>query len=93
MLGFGSSSCRLFAVVRVEGGDLPVVPDRICTDDYGPQDLAAGESRVESFLWHGSVYRDDGTEQLEPGTYRVHGKAGPFVGHAFVTIEIEKPQE
>lgn len=88
LLGIGSSSCWMSAVVRIDGVDLPIVDDRICTQDVAGQELAAGASRVESFSWSGTVIGDTGFEQLEPGTYRVYGKAGEFLSESFITIEV-----
>jgi hypothetical protein len=86
--GYGSSSCQLGAVVRVDGNDCRVVESRPCTADIMPLELGPGEQRTEEFEWSGEVLIGAVRQLLPPGVYELRGQAGDALSPP-VTIEVK----
>jgi hypothetical protein len=86
--GTGSSSCTLGGAVRVGGTWLPILAERICTEDMAEQGLDPGKARTEAFSWFGAVRRNGRTEFLPAGTYEARGEAGSVGVSRAVTITI-----
>jgi hypothetical protein len=74
--GRGSSSCQLGALVLTDMGEHRVDVGRLCTEDFGPQGLAQGESRTEQWPWAGEATIDGMTSSLLLNTYGVVAVAG-----------------
>jgi hypothetical protein len=74
--GSGSSSCQLGLVVVDATGQRHNIDFRVCTEDLVEQGLDPGESRVETFLWGGTIVVDQEMQTLPSGQYRVIGVAG-----------------
>ena len=92
--GPGSSSCQLGAVVRIGRAELQAPGSRACTDDLVEQGIDPGETRTETWRWDGWIVDEDGVRtELPPGRYQVAGAAGPWTGHATVTITISQLQQ
>jgi hypothetical protein len=89
--GASSGSCAHAASVRVGSEEYWVVDTRICTQDAPTLRLDPGESRVESWEWGGSIWRNERIELLPPGRYMVRGAAGMWTSANEVEIEIVRP--
>lgn len=85
--GSGSSSCRLFARVTVDGADHPVPAFEICTADMVTYTLDPGASDTQTKTWDGTIGRDGEPEPLPVGTYEIHGLGGETTSE-HVTIEV-----
>ena len=92
--GPGSSSCQLRAAVVVAGIEFRTPEIRGCTADLAEQGVDPGETRIEAWVWDGTIFDKEGNRvQLPPGSYKLAGAAGPWVGDASVTITIkQQPQ-
>ena len=73
--GSGSSTCRLWAVVLVEGHELLTVPMPFCTCDFVNYHIEPGETDTQVDVWNGQVW-DQGIIDLPAGEYGVVGVAG-----------------
>jgi hypothetical protein len=76
--GSGSSSCQFGLVVEDASGTRHNIDFRVCTRDLVEQGLDPGASRIEKFLWGGTIVADQETQPLPPGQYRVIGVAGQY---------------
>ena len=88
LLGRGSSSCQLAAVVQIGSQQYRVAELRPCTADMVEQWLEPGESLIERWEWDGRILRDHAGELLPPGKYRAWGVAGKWTSRSAVEIEV-----
>lgn len=88
-LGYGSSSCILFALVEVEGETYAMYMERACLADYTNQLLAPGGERVESWTWYGDVWLRGERQTLPAGSFEIFPRVAKLTGDGIV-IEIEE---
>lgn len=86
--GEGSSSCQLSAVVLIDTDQFPI-DLRMCTMDLVPQELAAGETRTESWVWHGEFLVQGALDTLPHGEYRIQATAGSAAQSNLRTIRVD----
>ena len=89
--GYGSSTCQLGAVVRIDGADYRTDAIRGCTQDAVQLWLDPGQTRTENWGWYGGVWIDQGGEVLPPGWYHLYGVAGSWVSSNGIVIEVFEP--
>jgi hypothetical protein len=89
--GYGSSTCQLGAVVRIDGADYRTGEIRGCTQDVVELWLDPGQTRTESWGWYGGIWTDQGGEVLPAGRYRLYGTAGSWVSSNGIVIEVFEP--
>ncbi len=89
--GEGSSSCQLSAVVLIDTDQFPI-DLRVCTMDLVPQELAAGETRTESWAWHGEFLVQGALDTLPHGEYRIQATAGNAARSNVRTIRVDSAQ-
>jgi len=88
LLGVGSSTCQVNAIVLVNSNWEVAQTMQFCTADIVEQWLNPGETRSESWPWLGAIIKPGATEALPPGRYLIKGRSDNFVGRRAIAIEV-----